>query len=615
MCGIAGYIGREPPSDATIARACATMVRRGPDHQGSSRIALRDGTQAVLISSRLAIVDLDARSNMPFSRDGWSVAFNGELYNHAELRAELQRKEGVEFRTSSDTEVLVAGIARYGAVRFLDRAEGMWAFAAVNPARNEVVLSRDRFGEKPLFMWECTHGVYFASEIKTLAALAGHRFAVNEQRLLRYLVNGYRSLFKDTESWFADVHALPPRTVRTYSAEHTHAPLRHHDQEYWDPTPRPRAISEAAALEELRSLLPRAIGLRLRADVPIACCLSGGVDSSSIASLAVKVLGSTIHTFSIIDSNPHYDERSQIQAVVQDLGCQATFIEVPAQSFLERLSDLISYHDGPLATSSYYIHSYLSEAISAAGYRVALSGTGSDELFTGYYDHYLMHLAGLPEGAERTAALTAWSTHIQPVIRNPLLREWDRFIREPNFREHLYLKNPQLSAALRRPFQEPFREHDFHQPLLRNRMLNELFFEVVPPILQEDDLNSMRWSVENRSPFLDRALFEFCASLPSSYLISDGYQKSLLRKAMQGILTDTVRCARKKVGFNASITTLLDRADPAVRAELCEHNPLFELVEPAVMELLLEKAELTNQESQLLFSLINATLFLRQAQR
>jgi asparagine synthase (glutamine-hydrolysing) len=542
---------------------------------------------------------------MPFSRDGWTIVFNGEIYNHESLREQLML-EGLEFHTTSDTEVLLAGLARHG-TSFLDRAEGMWAFAAVNTSSHELFLSRDRFGEKPLFVYECSHGQFFASEPKTLSALAEREFKVNDRQILRYLVNGYRSLFKCDETWFEELRAFPSATVRTLS------PLgKPKDTQFWKLTGAQRDLSEQEAIEHLRYLLPKAIGCRLRADVPIACCLSGGVDSASIASLAVKALGSTIHAFSIIDSNPLYDERSHIQAVVNDLGCRATFIEVPQASFIERLEDLISYHDGPLATSSYYIHSFLSEAISNAGYRVSLSGTGADEMFSGYYDHYLMHIAELYGTEDFLSARDAWCTHVQPVVRNPLLQDWDRFIQEPDFRGHLYIRNPVLVSGLRKEFSETFREHDFGRTTLRNRMLNEMFFEVVPPILHEDDLNSMRWSVENRSPFLDRTLFEFCTSLPSRHLIVDGFQKSLLRKAMEGILTNSVRLNRKKVGFNASMTTLLDRQAADVRNYLMTANPLFDYVTTEVLTSLLDKPDLSNQESQLLFSLINVSVFLKK---
>ena len=605
MCGIAGYIGHTPPDDTAINNALATMVRRGPDHQGTKYIPLPDGKTAVLLSSRLAIVDLDPRSNMPFQKGDWTISFNGEIYNHELLRSQLVTR-GAQFTTTSDTEVLLTGLSCDG-LNFLDLTEGMWAFAAVNRSTGEFLMSRDRFGEKPLFIHKCSHGIFFGSEIKVIRALAQRTFDVNTDHLLNYLLNGYRSLYKGLSTWFNEVEFFPAASALKIDRA-GQLPIKR----YWNPRYETLQISEDEAVDQLKILLPRAVELRLRSDVPIACCLSGGIDSSSIASLAVKELGATLHTFSIIDTNPDYDERKNIELIQRDLGCPSHLIQVPKSSFLERLSDLIDYHDAPLATSSYYIHSFLSEAISQSGFRVALSGTGSDEIFTGYYDHYLLHLATLNNPSERDAARLDWSNLIAPHVRNPHFQQWDKFIKEPNFRNHLYIRNLRLISALKVPFDHPFYEVDFGQDLLRNRMLNEIFHEVVPPILYEDDMNSMRWSVENRSPFLDRGLFEFCFSLPSAYLIKNAFQKNLLRKAMEGILIDDIRLNRKKMGFNASMTSILDRSSKEVRAELLQNNPLEEYLDINIILELLDQDSLSNQESQLLFSLVNASLFLKR---
>ena len=334
MCGIAGYLGTIPPSDEAIGGALQTMKQRGPDHQGALRINLCDGSQAVLLSSRLSIVDLEARSNMPFQRDGWTIVFNGEIYNHEALRLELMR-EGVRFITSSDTEVLVAGLARFGQA-FLDRAEGMWAFAAFDHDRQELMLCRDRFGEKPLFTYKTAHGFFFASEHKTIAALSTTQLVPNKRQVLRYLVNGYRSLHKSDETWHNGVLAFPPRTCRVTGVGGN---VKSH--RYWQLQAARVNIDEFEAVEHLKRLLPEAVRLRLRADVPIACCLSGGVDSTSLASLAVKAIGVKLHGFSIVDRNPHYDERENIEAVVKDLNCQSTFIEIPNEPLIRHQSLLL----------------------------------------------------------------------------------------------------------------------------------------------------------------------------------------------------------------------------------------------------------------------------------
>lgn len=604
MCGIAGYIGTKIVDDAKIGRTMQAMLNRGPDHQNFARCEIGNGRHAVLLSSRLAIVDLDPRSNMPLSKAGLTIVFNGEIYNHEQLRSELIAL-GESFTSTSDTEVLLVGIRRFGPA-FLDRAEGMWAFALFDGRTNEVLLSRDRFGEKPLFLYRTSHGIFFGSETKFIKALSGDSFAPNMEQVMRYVVNGYRSIFKSDQSWIAGITELPSAHTLRISAAGAEATER-----YWSLPQTSLAVSESEAIQLVREAVISAVRFRLRADVPVACCLSGGMDSAAIASIATKIARIPVTTFSIIDDNPDYNEQSNIDAILKDLGCVTHQIKVPKSGFLERLMRLVEYHEGPLATISYYIHSFLSEKISSTGFRVSLSGTGSDEIFSGYYDHYLLHMAEMLKEPELEALKSDWTTHVLPRIRNPHYQRWDLFVENPQFRKHLFLHNPAIVTRLKTSQSFDFQERNYGRSLLRNRMLNELFEEVVPPIVREDDLNSMLWSVENRSPFLDRKLVELLNSLPSKYLIKNGYQKYLLRMAMDGIVVDKVRLDRRKVGFNASVTDLMDCKSDEVRNLILKNNPLEQYIDLGGMRELLSRDKLTNQESQQVFGVVGASIFLR----
>src|SRR5258708_6756488 len=176
MCGIAGYIGRRPPSDQAVEACLARMQHRGPDAQGVYRHVFRDAWHACMIHARLSIIDLKYRPE-PLRRDGYAISFNGEIYNYVELKDRLVR-QGETFVTAGDTEVLLAGLNRFG-TGWLDSAEGMWAFAYYDEASGAMVLSRDRFGEKPLYLLEADDGWYFGSEVKFLAALSGRLPQVN----------------------------------------------------------------------------------------------------------------------------------------------------------------------------------------------------------------------------------------------------------------------------------------------------------------------------------------------------------------------------------------------------------------------------------------------------
>jgi asparagine synthase (glutamine-hydrolysing) len=253
------------------------------------------------------------------------------------------------------------------------------------------------------------------------------------------------------------------------------------------------------------------------------------------------------------------------------------------------------------------------ELVAGAGYKVAVSGTAADELFTGYYDHHLAYLYELSrEPALHAAARASWEEHVLPFVRNPRLRDPDLYVRDPAFRGHLVQDGDDLSGYLTRPWTAPFPERAFTASLLRNRMLNELAVEVVPVILHEDDLNAMYFSVENRSPYLDRHLAEFCFRIPSRHLVRDGYAKAVLRDAVRGVAPDHVVENRRKVGFNAPIEGFLDRSAPAVRDELLADSPIFDYVRRERVAELLDEPELPNAQSKFLFSFVSAKLFLEE---
>ena len=609
MCGIAGYHGVEDVPHERIDACLALMGRRGPDSRNWRGWVSEGRTRTYLLHSRLSIIDLDSRSNQPLGVNGAWIALNGELYNYVERREELGR-EHIELRTSSDTEVLLAALRHFG-WSVLDRCEGMWAFALYDENQGTLSLCRDRFGEKPLYMLRTASGVYFGSEVKFIAALAGVRLQVDNEHLWRYLVNGYKALYKAPQSFFKGIEELQAGTVL-----HLDRNLGRSEVRYWQPGCAPlESMTFADAVSGTRERLIRSMEIRLRADVPLAFCMSGGVDSTALISIAKRLFGYDVHGFTVMNTDSRYEESDMIEIAVRELGVRHTPIALTPENFLGRLRELIRYHDGPVATITYYAHWLLMRSISEAGYRISVSGTAADELFTGYYDH---HLAYLQEIHGNTAAYeegrAAWDRHIRPIVRNPHLKNPRLFIEDPGFRGHIFLDAEDFSKYLRFEWSEPFAETQYTGALLRNRMLNELCHECVPVILHEDDLNAMYFSVENRSPFLDRDLFEFCGSIPTHHLIRDGKAKAVLREAVRGIAPDAIVDNRRKVGFNAPILEFLDTQDSTVRASLLDRSPVFDYVDRSKIEALLAKKDLPNSESKFLFYFVNCKLFLEEFQ-
>ena len=606
MCGIAGAFASHPVDAENIRKALASMGHRGPDAEGQASFAVGMST-VTLLHTRLAIIDLDPRANQPFQRGPLHLSFNGEIYNYLELRAELSAL-GQTFVTDSDTEVLLAAYQQWGP-GFVDRLEGMWAFALLDQARGELILSRDRFGEKPLFTWFQGGTLYFASEIKTLTALARQRPDVNLTQIRRYLVNGYKCLGKSGETYFNDIEAFPAAGIAVLEV-----PARPAPKPYWTLATETRETTFADAVDNAKTLLTRSVDLRMRADVPLAFCLSGGVDSATLAAIAAKEMGRQIHCYSIIDSDERYDESANIQTMVTHLGCRHHQVHTTTKGFFERMRRLVAYHDAPVVTISYYMHSFLSEAIAAGGYKIAISGTAADEIFTGYYDHYSMWLAAMHDqpGIDFDKLVADWREGMGAHVQNPGLQDPLGFVKNPGQRDHITLDRNLFSSFLTEPFVEGWDETPYASELLRNRMANELFVEAVPVILAEDDLNSMFYSIENRSPFLDRQLVEYLYSVPTRHLMGGGFAKRILRALGDGIVPDAVRLDTRKRGFNASILSLVDRNDPETRDTLLADSPIFEIVKKSAIEDFLTADMSSNSFSKFLFSFISAKLFLEQ---
>jgi asparagine synthase (glutamine-hydrolysing) len=606
MCGIAGYLGTRQLDDEAVQRCLALMRRRGPDQQQAKRWKLAGGRNLHLLFARLSIIDLDARAGQPLEHERRWITFNGELYNYLERRAELAA-QGAGFRTTSDTEVMVQAIARQG-WSVLDRCEGMWAFALFDEAAGVLSLCRDRFGEKPLYLLRTADGVYFGSEPKFIAELLGRPLRPNLNHLRRYLVNGYKALYKGKETFFEGLEEVRPGHVLHLE------PRGERLERYWAPRIEvDDAMSYEDAVAGARARLLRSVELRLRADVPLAFCMSGGIDSNALIGIARREFGYDAHGFTIVNTDARYEEQDMVELAVRELGVRHTAIPVRPDRFLPRLRELVRYHDAPVYTITYYAHWMLQESIAAHGYRISVSGTAADEIFTGYYDHHLAYLAEVKgESALYERSKRAWQEHIRPIVRNPHLQNPDLFVANPAFREHVFMDADGFAAYLTQPWAEAFREERYATSVLRNRMLNEIFRETTPVILHEDDLNAMYYSVENRSPFLDRDLFEFCQSIPGRHLVRDGRAKAVLRDAARGYVPQALLDNRRKVGFNAPIFDFLDVRDPAVRREVLADSPVFDVIQKNKIERLLDRADLPNSESKFLFYFLAAKLFLEE---
>jgi len=606
VCGIAGYFGYETLGSERHRWCAALMRRRGPDDEGIVSRKTSSGKNLYLLHSRLSVIDLDRRARQPFERDGNLLCYNGEVYNYRELRERLS-KGGSRFATKSDTEVLSELLGSQG-MPAVGACEGMWAFAWFDGVKEELYLCRDRFGEKPLYILEDENGVYFGSEPKFIFALLGHTLPVNYSQVRRYLVNGYKSLYKGQDTFFEGLKEVAPGSYLSFEGGSARETL------YWLPNfeAQDDSMSYSEAVLRTREALVRSVELRLRADVTIAFLLSGGVDSNALVSIARRELGYAVHAFTVTNTDKRYEERDLVTRTVSELGLQHHEILPKKEDFLIDLLNLVSYHDSPISTISYYSQWKLMESIQGEGYRVSVSGTGADELFSGYFDHHNAYLAVMKKKnpARYFEALHEWTSLVAPIVRNPFLKDPDYFVKQPHGRDHIFLDAGVFAGALTSKFAEPFVEEHYSRDLLRNRMANELRHEAVPVILHEDDLNAMFFSVENRSPYLDTALFGVAQTIPTRHLIRGGRAKAVLRDAVRGIAPAEVIDNPRKVGFNSPLSDYLDLSDGPSREFILRDSPIFDLVRREVVEEMLSADFLPNSRSKFLFSFLNAKLFM-----
>jgi len=605
MCGIAGYISKDRIESHSVNSTLDLMSNRGPNNKGYKEFDSKSLGHIALLHSRLSIIDIDERSNQPFNIQGCHLIYNGEIYNYLELRKSLVKK-GISLKTESDTEVLLWYYIIYGE-KCVEYFEGMWSFVIYDSRSETVMFSRDRFGEKPFYYYQSNEGIYFGSEIKFIKQLCLDKLEINYNHIKRYIVNGHKSLYKTKEQFYKKVLELDIATNKIINSTGSI------DKKYWQPEYNPMAsMTINDAIDGTKERLIKSVGLRLRSDVPLAFCLSGGVDSASLVSIAAKKYNFDVNTFTIIDEDSRYNELDNVSATIKDIGCKNTMITLSnKENNLEKLKDLVHYHDAPVATLAYYVHSLLSDKIAKHGYKISISGTGADELFTGYYDHFNLHFYEMRKHVDFATIKKDWETQQLQFIRHPSFRQYNLYFKDPSIRDHIYLNNDIFSSYLTESFEEQFTETNYTKSsLLRNRMMNEMFSEVVRVILHEDDLNSMKYSVENRSPFLDKSLFDFAYTIPNEHLIKNGYAKYLLRESMNGILNDKVRLSREKKGFNASINSIIDFENKNHIDYILSNSKIFDFVNKDKIARLLKQKNYTNSFKKFLFNFINAKIFL-----
>jgi asparagine synthase (glutamine-hydrolysing) len=628
MCGIAGFIARKTlPVDAICAMT--DLVRhRGPDDEGflllpelggefqvcggsdTPEVLYRAelpfkpashintlGNQPVRLAlghRRLSIVDLSAAGHQPMcsaDRRFW-IVYNGEVYNHIELRDELAER-GHQFRSHSDTEVILAAYQEWG-TDCLSHFNGMFAFLLYDAHEKKLFAVRDRFGVKPLYYWISPDGdIAFASEIKQFTVLPGWRARINGQRAYDFLA--WAITDHTDETMFRDVFQLRggemlqldvQRIVAEHAPQLEQKKLEHTVWYNLIPTPFSGTMAEAAA--EFRDKLVESVRLRLRADVPVGSCLSGGLDSSSIVCIMNRILeeqgaADLQKTFSACADVPRFDERSWIDIVVDATKVDAHFICPSLGGLFEESPDITWHQDEPFGSTSIYAQWNVFRLAAENGVKVMLDGQGADEQLAGYHSFFGVRLAQLLRSGQLGGMLSEISamqrlhgyslrSSAENLAHN-VLPEWSKNILirasgRTSFVEPQWLDCRKLGCQPRSPFvaagvSTPSSIRDFS--------IAQLTVSCLQQLLHWEDRDSMAHSVESRVPFLDYRLVEFVVGLPDEFKLSDGITKKVLRAGMSDILPDRIRDRMDKLGFvTPEEVWMRERAPDLFRSKLAD---------------------------------------------
>ena len=613
MCGIYGEMSFGPAIPSWRVKEAATILRhRGVDDEGylvasttNRTTSYARGSESVggnaphidsvsleeadvmLAFRRLAIVDLSPAGAQPMgSRDGlcW-IVFNGEIYNHIELRAQLFGL-GHVFSGHSDTEILLAAYREWG-VDCVHHFNGMWSFCILDLTKPDTpfFLSRDRFGEKPLFFERTVDGFRFASEAKALVVRSKGGFRPDSRIVANYLAYGTMPSATAGETFFEGIEQLPPASCLLLGKRSTK------QWRYWSlPDPTETVASLVEATQELRKNLNDSVRLRLRADVAVGTCLSGGLDSSAIVTTIAAIGGPQFdqqHTFTAAyDSPGRHDEREYVEKVLAVLNAVPTLSFPTVDGLQLEMDDLTWHQDEPFGSSSIYAQWCVMRSAAEQGVRVILDGQGADELFGGYRP-FAYSIADKIRRGKLAAACTelsilraelgmpkaplflkaiglAGGVHNLPAIRHQLRRFRSA---PPVLADGVELRRPPASPL-------PGRSRDLLDSHLRRVTLESS----LPELLRYEDRNSMAHGVESRTPFLDFRLAECAFGSSAAHRSSAPWTKYVLRRAVQDRVPSEIVWRKEKVGFETP--EVLWR--PIVRTMLADRlsgNPAADLID------------------------------------
>ncbi len=564
MCGFAGVVNFNgvPVERPRLERMAKSLFHRGPDDGGF----YQEGPVG-LCFRRLSILDLSPAAHQPMlsANGNFVMVFNGEIYNYLELRHELESL-GRRFKSQGDSEVLLQAYEVWGK-ECLSKLNGMWAFLIYDRARGVIFGARDRFGVKPLYRYRFGSGLCLASEIKAIRASGTYQGGINWKVASRFLLQG--ALDEDDQTFYEDIQAIKPGTAFEVSSDG-----RWTEWSYWSiGSGQPMAVEDPVA--EFQRLFEDAVALRMRSDVPVGVCLSGGLDSTSIiCSMARTKQRSKIESdkplLAFCYMPDEYDEKRFIADTLEQTRATLKVLHTTPSGLWDRLTRFLWFQDEPVHSMTALIGYELMELAATNGVKVVLNGQGADETAAGYFNYFRDYW--------RTLAMDGrlqdmWSevggytslhggsrvSHVMEACKQAC--QWELFRLSPY---HHYIAGKRRAAIQANPW--------FSRDLVSSITADDLSGmdgrigtslrrsverTPLPTYLRVEDRNSMAHSVEARLPFMDYRLVSFLFSLPMEWKLRGGWNKFILREAMRGRIPESVRVRPDKMGFPTPVNKWL----------------------------------------------------------
>ncbi len=546
MCGIAGIFRHNAISQEDIdlvANLNHIQKHRGPDDEG----IIADGS-CVLGHRRLAIIDLSKDGHQPFVSDDqrFQLVYNGEIYNYIELREEL-KQVGWRFKTKTDTEVLLKAYQQYG-VSCLSKFNGMFAFVIYDTLRQNLFMARDRVGKKPLYYVIVDSTIYFASEIKALASIPEVHLSLNYQSLFDYLVFNRTDIFEET--FFDEVKRVPNGHYATFGANGFKL------FQWWNPENYRNNASEedeARVKRKIQEILISAVQLRMRSDVPVGSCLSGGLDSSILIGILFDRhrIDKGYPTFTASFPGHSLDETHYIEVLNSAYPFKSIRTFPNEKKAYDKLKDFVYANDEPTTNHSFFSQYEVMRLAKKHGVTVLLDGQGGDENFAGYHYFHGFNLYG---HFKNKKIMLLGSELFKSIIRRQDKSAYQTFIfqmlSDPSKKKVLLKTLPYLNSdffynyiASSRIFNEFFDANDLNQSLVRH------FQYKLEHLLRMEDRNSMAFSLEARVPYLDYRLIEYLLAVPGKLKIRCGETKYLQKMALGQYTVPKILNRTDKIGF------------------------------------------------------------------